>query len=75
MTTNQHSELSIRDKEMREALNAHWQASAAGDPNAEHDIYDDNAVCDYPQSGERILGRNNDRLCEVITPAIHPAST
>ena len=46
-------------QEIREALNAHWRASAAGDADAEHDIYDDDAVCDYPQSGERILGRRN----------------
>ena len=32
---------------------------AVGDLNAEHDIYDDDAICDYPQSGERILGRSN----------------
>ena len=30
-----------------------------GDINTEHDIYDDNVICDYPQSGERIFGRNN----------------
>ena len=42
-----------------EALNAHWQASAAGNLDAEHDIYADDAICDYPQSGERILGRRN----------------
>jgi hypothetical protein len=29
------------------------------DATAEHDIYDDDALCDYPQSGERILGRSN----------------
>jgi len=46
-------------KQIREALNAHWDASAAGDINAEHDIYDDGVICDYPQSGERIVGRNN----------------
>lgn len=45
--------------QIREALDAHWRASAAGDANAEHDIYDENAICDYPQSGERILGRAN----------------
>jgi ketosteroid isomerase-like protein len=43
----------------REALEAHWQASAAGDAEAEHDIYADDAICDYPQSGERIVGRSN----------------
>src|SRR5476649_838040 len=47
------------DEQIREALNLHWRASAVGDANAEHDIYDDNTICDYPQSGERILGRNN----------------
>ena len=47
------------EKEIREALNLHWQASVASDAEAEHDIYDDNAICDYPQSGERILGRSN----------------
>ena len=45
--------------EIREVLNAHWRASAAGDADAEHDIYADDAICDYPQSGERIHGRNN----------------
>ena len=49
----------MQDEQIREALNKHWQASAAGDTNAEHDIYADDAICDYPQSGERILGRNN----------------
>ena len=49
----------MEEEPIREALNKHWQASAAGDANAEHDIYDDDAISDYPQSGERILGRRN----------------
>jgi hypothetical protein len=49
----------MQAEQIREALDAHWQASAAGDANAEHDIYDDDAICDYPKSGERILGRSN----------------
>jgi hypothetical protein len=52
-------EVIMQDEQIREALNKHWQASAAGDADAEHDIYADDAVCDYPQSGERILGRSN----------------
>ena len=47
------------EAQIRKALNAHWQASADGDVNTEHDIYADDAICDYPQSGERISGRNN----------------
>ncbi|QBR02695.1 nuclear transport factor 2 family protein [Paraburkholderia pallida] len=47
------------EAKIRDALDAHWRASAAGDLVAEHDIYDDDAICDYPQSGERIVGRLN----------------
>jgi len=46
-------------EDLRKALDSHWQASAAGDADAEHDIYHDDVVCEYPQSGERILGRAN----------------
>jgi ketosteroid isomerase-like protein len=49
----------MQEQAIREALDAHWRASAAGDLDAEHDIYDDDAICDYPQSGERIVGRIN----------------
>ena len=49
----------MEEKQIYEALDAHWRASAMGDINAEHDIYADDAICDYPQSGERILGRRN----------------
>jgi hypothetical protein len=49
----------MEEREIRAALDRHWSASASGDQNAEHEIYADDAVCDYPQSGERILGRRN----------------
>jgi hypothetical protein len=49
----------MQEEAIRAALNAHWYASAAADADAEHEIYDDNVVCDYPQSGERIVGRGN----------------
>ena len=40
-------------------LKQHWTASASGDLETEHNIYDDNVLCEYPQSGERIRGRRN----------------
>lgn len=49
----------MQEEQILEALHAHWRASADGDVNAEHDIYADDAICDYPQSGERIFGRKN----------------
>ncbi|HEY2038238.1 MAG TPA: nuclear transport factor 2 family protein [Edaphobacter sp.] len=59
MKAEQNPERSKQEEEILEALNAHWRASAAGDVDAEHAIYEDDAICDYPQSGERILGRSN----------------
>ncbi len=49
----------VQEDQIRDVLNAHWHASAIGDEVAEHDIYADDAVCEYPQSGERIVGRVN----------------
>jgi len=49
----------MNTQEIRAALDRHWAASAAGDLVAEHDIYLDDAVCEYPQSGEIIRGRHN----------------
>jgi hypothetical protein len=46
-------------KGMETAVRRHWAASAAGDQDAEHDIYDEQVICDYPQSGERIHGKKN----------------
>ena len=47
------------DEQIRQLLDAHWHGSAIGDLDAEHAIYADDAICDYPQSGERIFGRSN----------------
>jgi len=47
------------ERAIRRAIDAHWAASAAGDQTAEHAIYHDDAVCEYPQSGEVIRGRGN----------------
>src|ERR1700741_1812097 len=49
----------MEDYDIRAALDRHWAASDANDFAAEHDIYRDDAVLEYPQSGERIHGRPN----------------
>lgn len=49
----------MEDEETRAALDRHWAASASGDLEAEHNIYDDHVLCEYPQSGEKIRGRHN----------------
>ena len=56
------------DREMRAALERHWAASDAGDFEAEHDIYREEAVLDYPQSGERIAGRGNIQESRYLQP-------
>ena len=49
----------MRDQEIRAALDRHWAASDANDFETEHDIYLEDAVLEYPQSGEVIHGRRN----------------
>lgn len=45
------------DAEIRAAIVEHWTASERGDVEREHAIYADDAILDYPQSGERFRGR------------------
>ena len=47
----------MEDREIRAAPDRHWAASDANDFEAEHQIYREDAVLEYPQSGERIRGR------------------
>jgi len=51
--------MTMGEQQIRAALEQHWSASASGDLAAEHDIYEENAICEYPQSGEQIHGREN----------------
>ena len=57
------------ETEIREALNRHWVASDANDFVVEHDIYRDDAVLEYPQSGERIRGRHNIQASRTAQPS------
>ena len=46
----------------------HWAASDANDFETEHRIYLDDAVLEYPQSGERTRGRSNIRNQRASQP-------
>jgi hypothetical protein len=48
-----------QDRAIRAALDQHWAASDANDFETEHLIYHEDAVLEYPQSGERTRGRSN----------------
>jgi ketosteroid isomerase-like protein len=59
----------MRDQETRAALDRHWASSDANDFEAEHDIYLEDAVLEYPQSGERIRGRCNIQITRTNQPS------
>ena len=56
------------DRAIRAALQRHWEASDASDFEVEHEIYREDAVLDYPQSGERIRGRRNIQESRTVQP-------
>jgi hypothetical protein len=56
------------DQTVRDALQRHWDASDASDFEVEHEIYREDAVLDYPQSGERIRGRRNIQQSRTVQP-------
>src|SRR5271170_4612654 len=58
----------VRDQQIRAALDRHWAASDANDLETEHLIYHEDAVLDYPQSGERTRGRSNIQKQRSIQP-------
>lgn len=60
--------LTVDDVAVRSALGKHWAASELNDVEQEHRIYDENAVLDYPQSGERICGRKKIQMSRAAQP-------
>lgn len=59
----------MEDREFRAALDLHWVASDASDFEREHEIYREDAVLEYPQSGERIRGRANILASRAAQPS------
>ena len=58
----------MEDQEIRAALERHWSASDANDLESEHQLYREDAVLEYPQSGERIRGRSNIKSSRAAQP-------
>jgi hypothetical protein len=59
----------MRDDDLQVALRRHWTASDANDFVAEHQIYREDAILEYPQSGERIRGRRNIQASRSAQPS------
>jgi hypothetical protein len=58
----------MEEREIRAALERHWAASDANDFETEHQIYREDAVLEYPQSGERISGRQDIQASRTAQP-------
>ena len=58
----------MKESDIRSALDRHWAASDANRFEVEHQIYDEDAVLDYPQSSERIRGRQNIEASRIAQP-------
>ena len=58
----------MRNDDVQATLRRHWTASDANDFATEHQIYRDDAILDYPQSGERIRGRHNTQAARTAQP-------
>jgi SnoaL-like domain len=56
------------DDDLLAALRHHWAASDANDFDGEHQIYREDAILEYPQSGERIRGRQNIQASRAAQP-------
>ena len=61
--------IEMGDREIRDALERHWAASDANDFAVEYEIYREDAVLHYPQSGERIRGRHNIQESRTVQPS------
>src|ERR1700740_1025323 len=68
VTQSQGGKIEMEGHDIRAALDRHWAASAANDFEVEHQIYQEDAVLEYPQSGERIRGRRNIQSSRAAQP-------
>jgi len=68
MDTVEGAAAKANEEQIRLLLSQHWVASDKGELETEHFIYSDDAVLEYPQSGERINGRKNIQITRTVQP-------
>jgi hypothetical protein len=66
---DKETQASPLEKEIRAALSQHWVASEGNDFETEHQIYREDAILDYPQSGERFRGRADIQASRRLQPS------
>jgi hypothetical protein len=49
----------LDNQEIRAALDHYWEATVARDIDRSHDIYHEDVIVEFPQSGERISCKHN----------------
>ena len=49
----------LDNQDIRAELERHWEATVARDLDRAHDIYHEDLIVEFPQSGERISGERN----------------
>jgi ketosteroid isomerase-like protein len=59
----------VSDRENRAKLGRHWDTAADRDQKAAHEIYHEDCVVEWPQSGERIRGKANLQALRTAYPA------
>jgi ketosteroid isomerase-like protein len=63
------------DEENRKVIERYWQAIQSGDMRATADAYNDDAVQEWPQSGERIVGKANIMAINENYPGLPKGTT
>ena len=59
----------VSDQETRAKLERHWNTAGARDQEAAHEIYHEDCVVEWPQSGERIRGKADLQALRTAYPA------
>ena len=59
----------VSDEETRAKLERHWDTAGDRDQEAAHEIYHEDCVVEWPQSGERVRGKADLQALRTAHPA------